>query len=92
MVEWYTLTLYFSPLGGQYFILDFNFPKRLIELRYNYTVNFIQFLFKKYLQYSLTNKSNRDTVISSLVKYIKSTLRTEGRYGVFRYFFSRLLL
>ena len=92
MVEWYTLTLYSSPPGRQYFILDPDFPQRLTRSGYDRTVDFIQFLFEKYSQCGLTNKSDRDTAISGLVKRIESALKTEGRYGVFRCFFSRLLL
>jgi len=59
---------------------------------YDRTVDFVQILFKKYSQCGLTNKSDRDTAISGLVKRIESALGTEGRYGVFDCFFSRLLL
>lgn len=63
-----------------------------MELGYARTVDFIKFLFKKYSQYGLTNHSDRDTAISGLVKRIESVLATKGRYGVFYYFLSNLLL
>ena len=84
--------MYLSPPGRQYFILDPNFPERLRASGYSRTVDFIQFLFKKYSKCSLSYDSDRDTAISGLVKRIESALDTEGRYGVFRCFFSRLLL
>ncbi|KAF2174589.1 hypothetical protein K469DRAFT_743604 [Zopfia rhizophila CBS 207.26] len=78
--------------GKQHFVLDPNFPKRLQESGYDRTVDFVQFLFKKYSQCGLTNESDKDTAISGLVKRIEGALKTEGRYGVFRCFFYRLLL
>ena len=92
MVEWYFLTFYSSPPGRQYFVLDPNFPERLMVSGYDRTADFVQFLFKKYSQCRLTDESDRDTAISGLVKRIESALDTEGRYGVFHCFFSRLLL
>lgn len=87
-----TMIVYPSPPGRQYFALDPNFPRRLMASGHNRTVDFVQFLFKKYSKCSLSNESDRDTAISGLVERIKSALDTEGRYGVFRCFFSRLLL
>jgi hypothetical protein len=84
--------LHSSLLGGEHFILDSSFPERLTASGYDRTVDFVQILFKKYSQCGLTNKSDRDTAISGLVKRIESALDTEGRYGVFHCFFSRLLL
>ncbi|KAF2180167.1 HET-domain-containing protein [Zopfia rhizophila CBS 207.26] len=86
------LTRLKCPTGRQYFVLDPNFPKRLTESGYDRTVDFVQYLFEKYSRCGLTNKSDRDTAISGLVKRIESALDTKGGYGVFRCFFSRLLL
>ena len=87
-----TTIIYPSPSGRQYFAIDYNFPRRLTVSGYDLTVDFVQFLFKKYSKCSLSYESDRDTAISGLVKRIESALDTEGRYGVFYCFFSRLLL
>ncbi|KAJ4168292.1 hypothetical protein NW754_013626 [Fusarium falciforme] len=80
------------PGGKQIFILDPDFPSRLSESGYSRTVDFVQFLFKKYSRSGLTVKSDRDTAIYSLVERMRHALRTEARYGVVRCFLSILLL
>jgi hypothetical protein len=81
-----------SPKGREYFLLDPEFPKRLSELDYLRTIDFIQFLFEKYAQSDLTKKSDREIAVSGLVERMESVLKTECRYGVFQSFLSRLLL
>ena len=92
MVYSNTTIMYPSPPGRQYFALDPDFPGRLMVSGYDRTVDFVQFLFKKYSKCSLSYESDRDTAISGLVKRIEGALNTEGRYGVFHCFFPRLLL
>jgi hypothetical protein len=84
--------MYFSPPGKQYFVIDPDFPKRLTASGYDRTVDFVQFLFEKYSRCGLSYESDRSTAISGLVKRIEGALRTNGRYGVFSCFLSRLLL
>lgn len=84
--------IYSSPPGRQYFILDPNFPDRLHLSGYNRTLDFVQFLFKKYSRCDLTVKSDRDTAIIGLVNRLSTALRTEARYGILRCFFASLLL
>ncbi|KAF4448932.1 tol [Fusarium albosuccineum] len=80
------------PLRKQHFILDPNFPHRLGQSGYQRTVDFIQFLFKKYSTSSLTFESDRDVAIYSLVERMRHALWTEVRYGIVRCFLGRLLL
>ena len=86
------MVVYSSPPGKQHFVLDPNFPDWLKSSGYDRTVDFVKFLFKKYLQCGLTNQSDRDTAISGLLERIESALKTEERYGVFHCFLSSLLL
>ncbi|KAK3304846.1 uncharacterized protein B0T15DRAFT_486331 [Chaetomium strumarium] len=65
------------PFGKQYFILDPNFPHRLQQSRFTCTVDFVQFLFRKYSISGLTVKTNRDIAIYSLVEHIGQVLRTK---------------
>ena len=81
-----------SSIGREYFILDPEFPERLSRSGYIRTIDFIQFLFEKYAQSSLTKKSDRDVAISGLVKRMERVLDTECIYGVFQSFLPRLLL
>jgi hypothetical protein len=80
-----------SP-GRQNYVLDPSFPDRLLTSGYDRTVDFIQFLSKKYAQNALTNPSDREVAISGLIKRIERASSTEGSYGIFSRFLSRLLL
>ncbi|RYC78669.1 hypothetical protein BFJ63_vAg18458 [Fusarium oxysporum f. sp. narcissi] len=80
------------PFGRQYFILDPNFPDRLSQSGYQTTIDFIQFLFKKYSTSGLTFESDRDVAIYSLVERMRRVLRTEVRYGIVGCFLVPLLL
>ncbi|KAK4235299.1 heterokaryon incompatibility protein-domain-containing protein [Achaetomium macrosporum] len=81
------------PFGKrQYFILDPSFPGRLNMSGFRRTVDFIQFLFRKYSASCLTFETDRDVAIYSLVERIGQVLRTEVRYGIFRCFLGSLLL
>ncbi|EXA29129.1 hypothetical protein FOVG_19337 [Fusarium oxysporum f. sp. pisi HDV247] len=80
------------PPGKQYFILDPGFPRRLSLSGFARTVDFVQFLFKKYSTSGLTFPSDRDVAIYSLVERMRHALRTEVRYGVVRCFLGSILL
>ncbi|KAK7584365.1 hypothetical protein V3481_010699 [Fusarium oxysporum f. sp. vasinfectum] len=80
------------PPGRQFFILDPNFPHRLSQSGYRYTVDFVRFLFKKYSTSGLTFESDRPIAIYSLVQRMRQALRTEVRYGIVRCFLRPLLL
>lgn len=81
-----------SPPGREHFLIDPEFPRRLQDSGYTRTIDFIQFLFEKYAQSGLTDKSDRVVAISSLVKQMEGAFRTRCRYSVFEAFLSRLLL
>ncbi|KAK4205828.1 hypothetical protein QBC37DRAFT_464877, partial [Rhypophila decipiens] len=80
------------PFGKQYFFLDPNFPSRLNKSRYVRTVEFVQFLFRKYSTSGLSYATDRDVAIDSLIERMAQVLETEVRYGIFRCFFGSLLL
>ncbi|KAK0626436.1 heterokaryon incompatibility protein-domain-containing protein [Immersiella caudata] len=86
------LTNLTPPLGKQRFFLDPNFPSRLNEAGYLRTVDFVQFLFRKYSTSGLTFAADRDVAIYSLVKRMGEVLETEVRYGIFHCFLGSLLL
>ncbi|KAJ3454382.1 hypothetical protein MRS44_018276 [Fusarium solani] len=67
------------PPGKQYFILDPGFPSRLSLSGFERTVDFVQFLFKKYSTSGLTFESDRDIAIYSLVERMGHALQTEKR-------------
>ncbi|KAF2395611.1 HET-domain-containing protein, partial [Trichodelitschia bisporula] len=76
----------------EYFLLDPRFPERLYSSGYMRSLDFIQHLFEKYAQYQLTNESDRNIAILSLMKRMSDVFRTGHRYGIFEYFRFRLLL
>lgn len=56
------------------------------------SVGFLQFICKQYAQASISEKTDRDVAISSLMKRIERVWDTECKYGIFANHFSRLLL
>ncbi|KAH7142109.1 hypothetical protein EDB81DRAFT_843544 [Dactylonectria macrodidyma] len=77
------------PPGKQYFIIDPNFPHRLSQSGYHPTVNFIQFLVKKYSTSGLTFESNRDVTIYSLLERMQHALQIDIRYSIFNCYLNR---
>ncbi|KAK3324915.1 heterokaryon incompatibility protein-domain-containing protein [Apodospora peruviana] len=86
------LTKLNPPFGKQYFFLDPDFPSRLNNSGYMCTVDFVQFLFRKYSTSGLSYATDRDVAIYSLVDRMAQVLNTEVRYGIFRCFLGSLLL
>ncbi|KAK4096474.1 HET-domain-containing protein, partial [Parathielavia hyrcaniae] len=86
------LTKLKPPWGKQYFILDPNFPRRLSISGYERTLDFVQFLFRKYSISWLTFETDRDVAIHSLVERMGQVLGTEVRHGIFGCFRGSLLL
>ncbi|KAM7222746.1 Heterokaryon incompatibility protein (HET) domain containing protein [Rhypophila decipiens] len=80
------------PYRKQYFFLDPNFPRRLYDSGYIRTLNFVQFLIRKYSTSGLSYATDRDVAIYSLGERMAQVLNTEMRYGIFRCFLSSLLL
>lgn len=81
-----------SGFGRDYFLHDPDFPDRLSHSGYYRTVDFLQFLFRKYAQYGLTKPSDRETAISSLARLMARVWQTEWRDGIFASYLHRLLL
>jgi hypothetical protein len=83
-----------SPSLGykRYFLLDAEFPGRLLQSGYRRTVNFIHFLFENYSKRDLTYTTDRVAAISALEARIGRTLKCEKRCGVFEHFLHRTLL
>jgi hypothetical protein len=84
--------MHHSPRGKQDFLLDPKFPDRLTKSGYVPKVDFLKFLFKKYSQSGLTERSDRDVAIRGLIKRMQDVFKSEGRYGIFKCFLHRLLL
>ncbi|KAF1960095.1 HET-domain-containing protein [Byssothecium circinans] len=80
------------PYGKQHFILDPHFPSRLNKSGFFRTVDFVQFLFKKYATSGLTFETDRNIAIYSLLERMAQALQTKVRYGIFRCFLGSLLL
>jgi hypothetical protein len=80
------------PDDREQLYLDPEFPQRLTRINYHVAIEPIQFLFEKYAKSVLSNKSDRKIAISGLLERMKKVLKTEGGFGVFEDFLSRLLL
>lgn len=88
------LTRLESPSLGykRYFLLDPEFPDRLLQSGYRRTVDFIHFLFEHYSKRDLTYKTDKVVAISALEARIARTLKCEKRYGIFERFLHQTLL
>jgi hypothetical protein len=81
-----------SPLGRKHFMLDPNFPERLLRAGNERTIEFIQFLSTEYSKRGLTEKTDRCAAISGLESRIAQAKKCETRFGIFQSFLHRSLL
>lgn len=81
-----------SPFRKRFFILDPNFPTRLLRSGYQRTTEFIHFLYEDYSKRGLTEKTDRCVAISGLETRIAGGLQCKSRYGIFEKYFHRNLL
>ncbi|KAF2467894.1 HET-domain-containing protein [Lindgomyces ingoldianus] len=86
------LTRLRSPVTNRYFILDPNFPDRLIRSGMRRTLDCIAFLFQDYSMRTLTVPTDRYVAISGLVVRMEGALNCHSRYGIFQKYFHRNLL
>lgn len=84
--------LMLSSLRRKYFMLDPNFPKRLLEAGNERTMEFIQFLSTEYSKRGLTKKTDRCAAISGLESRIAQAKNCETRFGIFQPYLHRSLL
>ncbi|KAF2398695.1 hypothetical protein EJ06DRAFT_479993, partial [Trichodelitschia bisporula] len=82
----------FSVFVRSFFLADPEFPRRLRVSGYGRSLDFLQYLFKKYAQSELTKESDRNMAIRSLMDRMGRVFVTEHRYGIFASFRFRLLL
>ncbi|KAF2820942.1 hypothetical protein CC86DRAFT_374182 [Ophiobolus disseminans] len=64
----------------KYFMLDLNFPERLLKAGSKRTIDFIQFLSTEYSKRGLTEKTNRCAAISRLESRIAQARKCETRF------------
>ncbi|KAF2819854.1 HET-domain-containing protein, partial [Ophiobolus disseminans] len=76
----------------KYFMLDPNFPERLLGAGSKRTIEFIQFLSTEYSKRGLTEKTDRCAAISGLESRIAQARKCETRFGIFQSFLHRCLL
>jgi hypothetical protein len=81
-----------SSFRRKYFMLDPNFPKRLLQAGNERTIEFIQFLSTEYSKRGLTEKTDRCAAISGLESHIAEAKKCETRFGIFESFLHRSLL
>ena len=81
-----------SSLRKNYFMLDPNFPNRLLSSGPARTMEFIHFLCEDYSKRGLTVKTDRYVAISGLVARIAGALKCRSRYGIFERYLHRNLL
>jgi hypothetical protein len=81
-----------SSFRRKYFMLDPNFPERLLEAGNERTIEFIQFLSTAYSKRGLTEKTDRCAAISGLESRIAQAKNCETRFGIFQSFLHRSLL
>jgi hypothetical protein len=81
-----------SPFRRKYFMLDPNFPERLLKAGNDRTIEFIQFLSTEYSKRGLTEKTDRCAAISGLESRIAQAKKCETRFGIFQPFLHRSLL
>ncbi|KAH8731712.1 heterokaryon incompatibility protein-domain-containing protein [Phaeosphaeriaceae sp. PMI808] len=87
-----TLTRLESTYRKTYFMLDPNFPDRLLASGDKRTVEFIHFLSEAYSKRHLTKKTDRRIAISGLEARIARARWCQSRYGIFENFLHRNLL
>jgi hypothetical protein len=81
-----------SSFRKKYFMLDPNFPGRLLKAGNEHTIEFIQFLSTEYSNRGLTEKTDRCAAISGPESRIAQTKKCESRFGIFQSFLHRSLL
>jgi hypothetical protein len=81
-----------SSFRKKYFMLDPNFPERLLEAGDKRTIEFIQFLSTEYSKRGLTEETDRCAAISGLESRIAQVKKCETRFGIFQSFLHRSLL
>ncbi|KAF2181010.1 hypothetical protein K469DRAFT_793617, partial [Zopfia rhizophila CBS 207.26] len=75
-----------------FFMLDPNFPRRLLTSGDQRTVEFIHFLSKDYSKRDLTEETDRCVAISGLEARIARSIGCQSRYGIFQQYLHRNLL
>jgi hypothetical protein len=81
-----------SSFRRKYFMLDPNFPERLLKAGNERIIEFIQFLSTEYSKRGLTEKTDRCAAISGLESRIAQAKKCETRFGIFQPFLHRSLL
>jgi hypothetical protein len=81
-----------SSFRRKYFMLDPDFPERLLNAGNQRTIEFIQFLSTEYAKRGLTEKTDRCAAISGLESRIAQVKKCETRFGIFQSFLHRSLL
>jgi hypothetical protein len=84
--------LLLSSFRKKYFMLDPDFPARLLKSGDQRTTEFIQFLSEQYSKRGLTEKTDRCVAISGLEDRIARARKCQTRYGVFHLYLHRNLL
>jgi hypothetical protein len=84
--------LLFSSFRKKFFMLDPNFPARLLRSGNQRTLEFIHFLSEEYSKRGLTKKTDRCVAISGLEDSIARARKCQTRYGVFQPYLHRNLL
>ncbi|KAF2628817.1 HET-domain-containing protein [Macroventuria anomochaeta] len=81
-----------SSIRKKYFMLDPNFPDRLLASGNQRAIEFISFLSEEYSKRGLTKKTDRSVAISGLGARIARARKCETKYGVFQPYLHRNLL
>ena len=81
-----------SSFRGKYFVLDPNFPGRLLGAGSERTIEFIQFLSTEYSRRDLTEKTDRCAALFGIESRIAQAKNCETRFGIFQSFLHRSLL
>ncbi|KAF2189860.1 HET-domain-containing protein [Zopfia rhizophila CBS 207.26] len=87
-----TLTRLQSSLRKKFFMLDSNFPDRLLKSGNRRTIEFIHSVFEDYSKRGLTIGTDRRVAISGLEARIAHARGCESRYGIFEQYLHRNLL
>ncbi|KAH8593102.1 heterokaryon incompatibility protein-domain-containing protein [Bisporella sp. PMI_857] len=86
------LTRLKSSFRKRYFMLDPDFPERLLMSGYQRTMEFIHFLSQDYSKRGLTEKTDKCVAISGLEARIARALGCKSRCGIFETYLHRNLL
>jgi hypothetical protein len=78
--------LTFSSYRKTCFMLDPNFPERLLKAGNERTIEFIQSLSTEYSKRGLTEKTDTCAAISGLESRIAQTKKCKTRFGIFSHF------